>query len=310
MRRTAHKMLETVESRRLLSGNVAVAFDGQQLEVVGDNLGNNVVISQSLAGAITVSGQNGTLINGLPSVRFAQGLGLEKFDVRMEGGEDRVTINRVNVAGDLNVDLGLNVAGRDTLSISNSTFQGNVFAYGGRDLDTINMTGSTVFGDAIIDLAEGSGRSTLNASTIQGSLTLVGGEGADVFNSNGLTVGLALNVDAKQGNDVVNYANGSAQIANFNMDAGADRVTVSNYSTMEDFNVDAGDQNDIVTLTGIASSKNLLVNLGSGNDVFSVSGSSAAEDVVVIGGAGTDRITDRGLTGGIKKEVLEFEVIA
>jgi hypothetical protein len=308
--RRSHVSFQPVEPRRMLSGNVDVAFDGQLLDVRGDNLNNNIVIAQQLSGAIVVTGQFGTLINGLPSVRFANGLSIEKLDVRMEGGDDRVAINRLNLAGDLNADLGINSLGRDTLVVNNSTIQGNLFGFGGFDTDTINVNGTTVFGDAIIDLAEGSGRSTVNNSTFNGSATFVGGEGADVFNAIEMTVGLSLNVDAKQGADVINHSLGSAMLAAYNTDLGADRITLSDLTILEDLIVESGGDNDTVSITSVNSGKNLVVNLDSGNDTLTVASSSAGQDAILVGGAGVDRLVDLGLTGGTKKEVIEFEILS
>jgi hypothetical protein len=301
--------LEGIESRRMLSGNVAVAFDGQLLDVRGDALGNQFAINQNLAGAITVVGQNGTLINGLPSVRFANGLSIEKLDIRAEEGDDRVTINSLRIAGDVNADMGINLAGRDTFVVNNSSIEGNLFGYGGFDADTINLNGTTVFGDATIDLAEGAGRSNAANSTINGSATFVGGEGADVFSSNGLTVGLELKIETKEGNDTINYGNSSASIASIVTDLGADRVTFNTFSSAQDFVVETGDGNDVVSLTSVNALGNLSVNLDSGNDSLTVASSSAGLDAVLKGGAGVDTLSDQGLTGGTKKEVIEFEVL-
>jgi hypothetical protein len=302
--------LEAVENRRMMAGDVAVAFDGQLMDIRGDALANQFAINQNLAGTtITVVGQNGTLINGLPSVAFANALGISKLDIRGEDGDDRVTINRLRIAGDVNADLGVNLLGRDVMAVNNSTIDGSLFAYGGLENDTINLTNTTVALDATIDLAEGAGRSNITNASILGAATFVGGEGNDVFNSNGMTIGLELKLETKQGDDIVSYLASSASIFNASTDIGADRVTVDGFTTAEDFVVETGDGNDTVTLNAVASSKNLSVNLDSGNDRLNVSNSSAAEDAVLKGGAGTDTLLDTGLTGGVKKEVIEFEVL-
>lgn len=307
---SSYATFQPIESRRLLSGNVAVAFDGQLLDVRGDELNNNAVITQALNGAITITGQNGTLINGLPSVRFANGLAIETLDVRMEGGDDRLTINRLNIAGDVNADMGVNLLGRDTVAINNSSIQGSLFAFGGRDLDTINVSGTTVFGDVTIDLAEGAGRSTVTNSTFNGSANLVGGEGNDAFNATGMTVGLELKLDTKEGSDTVNYSSSSASIANISTGLGVDLIRVAGFSSAEDFVVEAGDGNDLANLSGVSALKNLVVNMDSGNDILTVASSSAGQDAILVGGAGVDRLTDLGLTAGVKKEVVEFEFVA
>lgn len=308
--RTNSFQLEAVEGRRMLAGDVAVTFDGQLMDIRGDALANQFAINQNLAGtSITVVGQNGTLINGLPSVAFPGAIGISKLDVRGEEGDDRVTINRLRIAGDVNVDMGINLPGRDVLNVNNSSIDGSLFAYGGSEADTINLTGSTVALDAIIDLAEGAGRSAATNSSVFGSATFIGGEGNDVFSSNGLTVGLEMKVETKQGDDNLNYQASSAALAGFMTDQGADRVSVNGFTTAQDFTVETGDGNDIVTLNAVASSGNFNVNLDNGNDRLTVGNSSAALDAVLKGGSGTDTLDDNGLTGGTKKEVIEFEVL-
>lgn len=301
--------LDGLESRRLLSGNVSAAFDGQLLDIRGDNLGNQIAISQDLAGAITVVGQDGTLVNGRPSVTFLNGANIEKLDLRMEAGDDRVLIDRLRVAGDLNADLGINRVGNDFLAVNQSTFEGNFSAYGGRDFDIFDLTGTTVFGDVTIDLAEGAGRSTVTDTSIQGSATFIGGEGGDVFTSNFLTVGLDLKVETKEGNDSVSLADGSALSLGITTDRGADQVILSRFVSAEDVAVETGAGNDSVNFTSVQAGKNIKVNLDAGNDRMTVVASSAGEDAILEGGAGIDTLTDLGLTAGKVKEIKEFEVL-
>ncbi|MCU0713951.1 MAG: hypothetical protein MUC43_17975, partial [Pirellula sp.] len=63
---------ESLERRALMAGDVFVAIEGELLRVEGDNLANQVTLAQTSTGDLVVSGQNGTTINGLPSVRFAR----------------------------------------------------------------------------------------------------------------------------------------------------------------------------------------------------------------------------------------------
>ncbi|MFO0380716.1 MAG: hypothetical protein ACK506_03365 [Pirellula sp.] len=51
------------------ANNVQVALEGSLLKVIGDNLANDIVISQNVAGDIAVTGRNGTTVNGRSSFR-------------------------------------------------------------------------------------------------------------------------------------------------------------------------------------------------------------------------------------------------
>lgn len=79
-----HSKIESLECRQQMAGDVSALLEGQLLKLEGDNVGNHVVVAQNSLGHVTVTGQNGTLINGRTSVRFLNPQ-LNAMEIRMEG---------------------------------------------------------------------------------------------------------------------------------------------------------------------------------------------------------------------------------
>jgi hypothetical protein len=302
--------VESLEGRKLMAGDVAVALEGQLLTLRGDNLSNQVVVAQNAAGTVSISGQNGTTINGLAAVRLVNPQ-LNQLDIRMEGGDDSVILRGVTVANDLFVDLG---SGNDRLSspqLTPITVGARATIEGGLGNEVIRLDGITVREDLTIEGGLGTLNLNLNAGAVDKLLTIVGDDANDSVSLTGVRVGDALSIETKGGADIVSLIDVLAFSAIINTDSnsvGADRVTLNRVTTIEDIGIFTGDGNDVVALTDVTSGKSLTVSLDSGNDSFSGTRVSVAEDAVFEGGAGIDSFTDRGISGGIKKDVKEFEV--
>ena len=58
------RRFELLETRSLLAGNVTVAVNAGELDIIGDNANNNIQVTQLVSGAWKISG-TATLINGL-----------------------------------------------------------------------------------------------------------------------------------------------------------------------------------------------------------------------------------------------------
>ncbi len=301
--------LESLEGRKMMAGDVSVALEGQLLTVQGDNLGNQVVVSQNAAGAVTISGQNGTLINGLPSVRFINPQ-LNAMEIRMEGGDDSVSLRGVRIANDLFADLG---AGNDLLTTAAATpvvIGANAMIEAGAGNDIVRLSGITVREDLMIQGGVGTLNASLNAAAVDKALTIIGDDANDSVALAGVRVGDAVSIETKGGSDVVSMNDVSALALLVNTDAtgvGVDRVTMNRVTAIEDIGISTGAGNDTVALTDVTSGKSLTVSLDEGNDSFTGTRVSVVEDAVFEGGAGVDVFTDRGITAGIKKDVKDFE---
>lgn len=304
--------IESLEHRRLMAGDVAVALEGSLLRIEGDNLGNQIVIAQAATGDVVVSGQSGTLVNGLPSVRFVRP-NLNAMEIRMEAGDDTVTMRSVQLANDLMVDLG---AGNDRLvnpAVAPMVIGANANIYGEAGADIVQLSGTTVREDLYIDGGIGALNAQLNGVQVDKFMSTIGDEANDVVSVVNSSFGLGATIETKGGSDRVTLTDVNAFALSVNTDAnsamGADVVTLNRVTTVEDIGIFTGDGNDVVRMTDVNSGKSLTVSLDSGNDQLVATRVSAAVDLVFEGGAGVDTLTDLGFFGGIKREVKEFEVL-
>ncbi len=68
MRFARRLLVEDLENRRLLAGNVTVTRSGPDLFVTGDNLANTISIESNGSGGVRVSGFNDASANQLESM--------------------------------------------------------------------------------------------------------------------------------------------------------------------------------------------------------------------------------------------------
>lgn len=288
------------------ANNVQVALEGSLLKVIGDNLGNDFVISQNIAGDITVTGRNGTTVNGRPSFRLPR-VALNAIEMQLEGGNDIVTVRNLQVANDLYANLG---EGNDRFDLLAGTNVGvNASVEGGLGADTIRVIDSIVGEDLFVDGGLDALTATVTRATIGKGLTVIGDEAADRVTITDTTMADIGTVETKGGNDRVDVSLVMAFAFAIDTDRGADIVNASDMMTADDVGVFTGTENDRVTLTNVMSGKNLIVSLDAGADAVTVEGVSVTADAVFEGGAGVDTYTDLGITAGIKLDVKEFEVL-
>lgn len=302
---------ESLERRALMAGDVFVAIEGELLRVEGDNLSNQVTLTQTSAGDLVVSGQNGTTINGLPSVRFARPA-INAAEIRMEGGDDTVVLRGLRLANDLFVDLG---AGNDRLTspaTSPISVGANAAIYGEAGNDTVQLNRAKVFEDLYIDGGLGALSATVTDASIDKSMTIVGDEANDSVSVVGSTIGLGLAIETKGGSDTVRVSQFSAFNLFVNADSngtvGRDVVNISNASVVEDISIFTGAGDDVVRMTSTSSNK-VTVSLDQGNDRLEATDVVAATDIIFEGGAGFDTLLETDVFASIFRDYKEFERI-
>lgn len=302
---------ESLERRALMAGDVFVAIEGELLRVEGDNLANQVTLSQSIAGDLVVSGQNGTTINGMPSVRFVRPV-INAAEIRMEGGDDAVVLRGLQLANDLFVDLG---AGNDRLTSPAAapiSVGASASIYGEAGNDTIQLNRTKVFQDLYIDGGIGALAATVTDASIDKSMIIVGDEANDSVSVVGSTIGLDLSIETKGGSDTVRVSQLKAFSLFINTDSngaiGRDVVNISNASIVEDLGVFTGAGDDVVRLTDTTSNK-VTVSLDQGNDRLEATNVVAATDIIFEGGAGFDTLLETDVFASIFRDYKEFERI-
>lgn len=304
--------LESLEARKLMAGDVVAALEGSFLRVEGDNFGNQVAISQTALGDVVIAGQNGTTINGLPSVRFVRPQ-INALELRMEGGNDVVTLRGLNVANDLFVDLGAGDDRLTTPAASPVTVGANASVLGSEGNDVVQLNSMTVREDLYVDGGLGTLNATFNNLQVDKALSVLGDDAIDVINISNSRAGLGVTIETKGGSDRVSLTDISAFAMSINTDAngaiGADQVNLTRVTTQEDLGIFTGAGNDVVRLTDVSSGKSIIASLDEGNDRLIATRVSAAEDALFEGGAGVDILENFGISAGIKREFKEFETV-
>ena len=111
---------QSLETRKLLAGDVTVSVDGSTLNVLGDGDANQVQIIGQADGSAVVTGLDGTTING-GTTAFSAAAGLNAAQVQLEGGDDELTILGLTLDNSLTVRTG---DGNDSADIQNLNIRG------------------------------------------------------------------------------------------------------------------------------------------------------------------------------------------
>lgn len=298
--------LLSLTANAAFANNVTLVREGVLAKVIGDNSANTISISQNSAGDLVVTGENGTLVNGRPSIRI-RNFPINAMEVRMNGGNDRVTFSNVTIANDLFVDLG---AGTDRLLTGGlpSYVGKNMTIEGGTGTDYVRLTGWTIGDDLNVLGGTGVLDAVLSGLNVGFGLTVIGDDLNDIVNVSGCQIGDTTSIETKKGGDRVAITDFIGYDLYVSTDMGSDQVSLTNVLTLEDIEVNTGTEADSVTMTTVSSGKNIKVSLDAGADSFIGTSVSAAYDAVFEGGSGTDTFGNFGVMGGTKTEIKEFEI--
>ncbi|RPI88678.1 MAG: hypothetical protein EHM42_04280, partial [Planctomycetaceae bacterium] len=274
-------------SAQAMANNVQVAVEGSLLTIVGDALANSIVVNQAVTGDVVITGRNGTLINGLASVRFRR-LALNAMDVRMEGGNDRVVLRGLQIANDLYVNLG---PGNDVLSnTAPFTVGANAAIEAAEGNDSVQLAAIAVQQDLAIDGGTGTLTVAISNSIVGKGLHIVSDEANDSVRIEATEIAESVGIELKGGADTVTALDVAAFSFVVNTDAGADVISLENVSSQEDIGIFTGVQNDLVELLNVSSGKSLTVSVDDGSDLVSATAVFAVFDAVLEGGAGADTL--------------------
>ncbi len=303
-RATQRLRLESLESRITMAGDVAASLSDETLSLRGDAAANSVRITQDASASILIEGLDGTRINGAAQVRY-DGAGLEKTDLRLFGGNDRLEIRGLRATVDHHLELDV---GDDTVILQDVVAGVNLTVKMDDGVDRVTSSGVRTGGDFNIEAGQGAASVTVSAATVTGTLNIQSQDSADSIQVTATAVGKDLKIHSGKGDDTVTVQNVQVALtATAITDEGRDRVTLSNLVTSEDVNVEAGQGADRVLMTDVRAGKNITVLADTGADYVSVTRVSAAKDAVFAGGDEFDTFDDNGVSGGEKLEIKEFE---
>jgi hypothetical protein len=180
--------IESLEGRKLLSGNVSTQFSADEytLAITGDARSNEIVVSTDALGVTTVTPLPGTTINGSPNPETFSDAGTIVIDTG--NGYDYVGLTHLYIQ-DCLISTG---NGSDTVSAYDSNLFFRLDINTGAGSDEVTLAGQTGVGSGIaIDL--GTGKDLL---AISGDLwvkgdgvgdPIDGGNGSDVLDRSAFT---------------------------------------------------------------------------------------------------------------------------
>ncbi|WP_425615829.1 hypothetical protein NA78x_005760 [Anatilimnocola sp. NA78] len=322
--------VESLEDRLNLAGAVTALLAGPSLFLNGNNLDNEIRIEGTAAGAFTVSGVNGTTLNGVNngSLNFTK---IQNIFVDLRNGNDVATVVSAQLAGMLrfvggngNDELLFGEFNNENQTIANlQAIMGegndfvevegeNNFSVPGSVLATLGNGNNTFDIDPNVNLTLGVtsitagtgfdfldfGDGTVNAKSMALSL---GSGGSNVFLDGEVTITGALTVIAGAGDDNVNPGDGGGTnfvlngSAAFNLGDGNNSVDFEHTNTTITgaLSVVTGSGNDSITSFG----NNLTVLAaslitGNGNDTIQLSANATLvrSSLAIDTGAGLDTL--------------------
>lgn len=238
-------VVEYLEDRTLLTGNVTAAVMGGNLKIVGDNSANQISI-QSTAGGLQITSLDGT--------------------TKINGGNGPVTLS--GVTGNASISMG---RGDDVLKIGGgavtTTFAHNVSIDVGDGNDTLNIATTSIGGNLSIAGGNGSDTFTIGSAdeatvvSIGGNLCIVGGQGHDntiaVFNAD-ITGSASVTAMGRTDHVQFGYDEGLGLIG--------DETTTGRVNIGKSLSIRTGDGADHIALADVIVGGSTSINSGDGID--------------------------------------------
>ena len=262
---------QALEGRRLLAGNVSVALSGSTLVVTGDDLSNQIEVSQDANGDVLFTGLDSTTINGQTEFTFAQAFERSRF--QLNDGADEVSFNGFESGREFRF---LGGDGDDRLDATGLTAR-YYHVQGNDGDDAFQLSDSLSRRSAYFHLGDGDDVLAVESFDAGRNFKVFGNAGNDTFASNTLTVDRKFRVNLGSGNDEALIAGESdfGRSAKVRLGSGNDFLGV-----LPGLNDAAATFN-----------RRTVINTGSDNDVVVVDAASTFERTAVFRGrSGTDAI--------------------
>ncbi|MEM8677739.1 MAG: hypothetical protein AAGF97_00160 [Planctomycetota bacterium] len=244
--------VESLESRKMMAGDVSARVVNGDLIVTGDNQDNEIYVFQMDADSYALFGESGTRINGLSGQPF-HGVS-DDIRINLRNGDNKLALQGVETNDDLIIRTG---NGHDQILMDGSNVRSNLRIQTGRGNDTLFITDSVVQGRLTANLGAGNDellvsasrfiRATMNTGSGHDELfvrnteflqpsrfNLASGEDlAWIGTDTGLIPATNLHVNGGRGNDVYErHFAAEAVVSNFE----GEGVVVDHVSMVVDFN--------------------------------------------------------------------------
>lgn len=264
------RVIEHLETRALLAGNVLASLNGSHLTVTGDAADNAIDIT-ILNGQIQLRGLNSTTVNG-GTTSFVVAAGTDTLAgnvlIQMAGGNDSVSFTRgINFNGIVDVN---GQAGNDSIAANGVKFKSNAYFWGAEGNDTFSVQDTTVDGSLVIHGNQDNDLITLKTVTLNGFTELKGQDGDDGVSLNAVTSNGSLAIKTGRGDDDVTIHNStinSSLLIKTKQDS--DAVMLDDNTFGSSVHVNLGRDND-----GL-----MVRNTNTFNGAFSVQGGDSRQNI-------------------------------
>jgi hypothetical protein len=197
------RFCEQLEQRALLSGNVVASVVNGQLFIRGDAGDNaiHVTADPATAGAVLVSGEHDTTINGQPGPLSLTGI--RHLNIKLGAGDNQATIEGLSIARNLSITSG---NGADRFRVIDTSVGGRLWIMTRGGDDQVELQDVAVNGWTRIDTGGGNDIITADASTFRGHFALLAGRGNDTVFLNDSLFLSRKRINAGPGKNQVNTA--------------------------------------------------------------------------------------------------------
>ena len=261
MRKNTRSMrFENLEGRSLMAGDVFASIKLGSVKIEGESQANEIAVVDLGGGAVEITGQNGTKVNGVSSVTLSGNTA--GFKAELKGGDDIVSWRGMesHITPRFSIDTG---SGNDSVLVD-QLFAGIAEIEGGLGNDVIQVLNAkaaileieTQAGDDVVRI--GSPSVVSNVAVLK--LKIETGSGNDqvlVQNSNFNLTSTKIELGSGDDSAVVSKISGNSSLS-LSGGFGTDVVVVeeSNFRVM-DIELGAGDGDDL-KITGVKSARTKL----------------------------------------------------
>jgi hypothetical protein len=275
MRRSSKPLgltLESLEDRRMMTGDVKANAIGKILYITGDNAANGVMLTSS-GDLIDVVGidQGGAATTINKDDTHQTFFKIKDVVISLGKGDDAVVVTNLNLKGTVFVSGGL---GNDAVGLGNFTDTG-LFA----DSVDAALGALTCNNSLIVDASDGDDTVLAQAVTTNKALTIAMGAGNDSLSMQNISVGKSLSIDLGVGNDTANLTPSNPA------DPG---ITV-----VKNVGISTGAGDDILTINKL-SAKKLGISLGGNDDTLDVENTTTINSTAFNGDTGINTYNDNG----------------
>ena len=247
-RRKQELSYQTLEGRRLLAGDVSVALSGSTLVVTGDDLSNQIEVSQNANGDVLFTGLDSTTINGQTAFTFTQTFERSRFE--LNDGADEVSFDGFEGGREFRF---LGGDGDDRLEATGVSAR-FYHVQGNDGDDAIQLSNSSTQRSAYFHLGDGDDVLAVESFDAGRNFKVFGNAGDDTFASNALTVDRKFRVNLGSGDDeaLISGESDFGKSARVRLGSGNDflgvlpglndATAIFNKRTV----IDAGSDNDVV----------------------------------------------------------------